>query len=218
MLTLVEDCGIGKFPFQVIYQVCSKTTSLAQRLAKIVYQIFTVHTIWTEVEQHLLNEATKTVKAAPGTMWDSKYPVKIYDNRKTPDGCSTYLKHVIERVNDDTNQHGHDIHHKSYMMNVILRKWLYDIEDIGVHPLKYKFSNQYVNQEYVDNLNQIIDHLTIQWKSEQSFFGGPATSCTYIWSVPDRPAETLEIEKLNLMLRNNVMILTAHKCFSEEMF
>jgi hypothetical protein len=24
VLTLVEDCVIGKFPFQVIYQVCSK--------------------------------------------------------------------------------------------------------------------------------------------------------------------------------------------------
>ena len=194
-----------------------ETTQLAQRLARIVYQIFTVHAIWTEVEQQLSNEATTTVNKVPGTSWDSKFPAPIYNKRKTPDGCSTYLKHVIERVNEDTRQHGHDFNHKSYMMNVILRKWLYDIEDIGVHPLKYELSTQHENKDYVDSLNQIIDHLTRQWKSEQSFFGGPATSCTYIWSVPDRPAKTLEIEKLNLMLRNNVMILTAHKCFSEKM-
>jgi hypothetical protein len=24
VLTLMEDCGTGKFPFQVIYQICSK--------------------------------------------------------------------------------------------------------------------------------------------------------------------------------------------------
>jgi hypothetical protein len=24
VLTLVKDCGLGKFPFQVIYQICSK--------------------------------------------------------------------------------------------------------------------------------------------------------------------------------------------------
>jgi hypothetical protein len=60
-------------------------TRLDQRLARIVYQLFTLHTIWTEVEKHLISEATKSVKNVRHTFGTLKTPIsftKIGQNLK----------------------------------------------------------------------------------------------------------------------------------------
>jgi hypothetical protein len=47
-------------------------TALAQRLARIVYQIFSVHTIWTVVEEDLLETADRVANKIQPVLWDTK--------------------------------------------------------------------------------------------------------------------------------------------------
>jgi hypothetical protein len=216
----------------------------AGRFARIVYQVFTVDTIWREVEKQFLKEAEELIENIPATNYDPPDPPKC-EARALQTQIGSYFQNTIMKIDAHIKGSHLDNHKTSVMMNFLVRKWLYDIDDIGPHPLKYTIkSNQQQEQqaaqiaampltgtqffEKLTNLSRKTQILTIlnilkrnlklQWTTEQKFYNGPETSFTYIWTCPYTPPgldfNPKESKWLEI-LHNKVMTLTSHMGVSE---
>jgi hypothetical protein len=199
----------------------------AFRLARIVYQLFTVHQIWTVIERHLLNDAKTSVYELNS---NSTYTSPSPSRDLTVDTVCEYFQETFEKMNTNILNSLDDDHKTSVMMNYLVRKWLYEIEDIGPHPLKYKTKREKLDDEMKNTITLLKNILKKHWTKEQNFYGGAKSSFTYIWNCPSSP-ETLESDDPKhvrkhkhhvqqstnkVVLHNKVMTLTAHMGISEK--
>ena len=170
------------------------------RLARIVYQVFDVHTIWTEVEANFLQQAENFVISIPPKNYQVKEELGRNQANWPKEACEIYRK-LFEQwqpaIRPNNQRHwltqGFELNR---CKNVMIRKWLYDIEDIGPHPLKYELQSTLWKADkdrdqarVFYNLREIIKK---KWNSEQTIYGGDKSSFTYIWLCPYEP---LEIQK-----------------------
>ena len=170
------------------------------RLARIVYQVFDVHTIWTEVEANFLQQAENFVISIPPKNYQVKEELGRNQANWPKEACEIYRK-LFEQwqpaIRPNNQRHwltrGFNLNR---LKNVMIRKWLYDIEDIGPHPLKYELQSTLwkadKNKDQARVFYNLREIIKKKWNSEQTIYGGDKSSFTYIWLCPYEP---LEIQK-----------------------
>jgi hypothetical protein len=156
------------------------------RLARIVYQVFNVDTIWREVEKQLLTEGESFVESIPSHHYETaRYETAQYDGLQdkaslSKDSCE-YFKKIFNDLQPGPEKSEKNSRNLIVIKNVMIRRWLYDIENIRAHPLKYKLKQIKLSEKQVTILRGLRAMMQ-QWISEQIFYGGDKSSFTYIWT------------------------------------